>query len=635
MSDPVTKSEPTHTFQVDLRGMVDLLSHHLYSSPRVYIRELLQNAVDAITARRLIDPGAPAAITIAVGAGSRASSGAGSVTGSGSADSITVTDSGIGLTEEEVHRFLATIGRSSKRDEDGLALARTDFIGQFGIGLLACFVVADQITVVTRSARDPRAPAVEWSGYSDGRYSIRTLPSGARTEPGTAVTLVPRAGAEEWLGGGRVAALARHYGSLLKYEVVLDDGDGAPARITDTPAIWERRYPSPQARREALAAYCRHTFDFAPLDVIDLDLPLVGLRGVAFVLPTAVHPTRKAGHRVHLRGMLVSDQATELLPEWAFFVRCVVDADALRPTASREALYEDDTLAAVRDALGDRLRDWLAGLAASDPDMLNRFLSVHHLAVKALARHDDELLRMLLPWLPFETTDGSVTLDEFARAHPTILVTQTVEEFRQVASIASAAGLGVVNGGYTYDRDLVHRLPELRPGVSVLDLDPATVTAHLDTIDPAVELAAAGFLAVAREVVDRYGCDVALRTFHPVTVPALLVDDREARHERMRAEHEQAAAADPLWSDILGALRSAAPRAQLVLNHQCPLVRRIAAIRERSLTVTAVEALYGQALLLSRRPLRPNEQALLNRAFVGLLEHAAHEPASAPAEDQS
>ncbi|HET9169811.1 MAG TPA: HSP90 family protein [Actinospica sp.] len=599
----MSKPEPSHTFQVDLRGMVDLLSHHLYSSPRVYIRELMQNAVDAITARRLIDPGAPAGVKLRT------------------SGTLTVTDTGIGLTEEEVHRFLATIGRSSKRDEAGLIQTRSDFVGQFGIGLLACFVVADEITVVTRSAREPKAPAVEWHGYSDGRYSITTLPASAH-EFGTTVTLVPREGSEDWFGAARLTELARHYGSLLRYEVTLDGGDGVPVRITDTPAVWDRPHGSPIARREALAEHCRKTFDFTPLDVIDLDLPLVGLRGVAYVLPTSVHPNRRAGHRVHLKGMLVSDQAAELLPDWAFFVRCVVDSDGLRPTASREALYEDDTLAAVRDALGDRLRDWLTGLAASDPGLLGRFLSAHHLAVKALARYDDELLRALLPWLPFETTDGSVTMEEFSRTHPTILVTQTVEEFRQVSSIAAAAGLGVVNGGYTYDRDLIRRLPDLRPGVTVLDLDPDTVTAHLDSVDPSVELAASRFLAVARKVVDGYGCDVALRSFHPVTVPALLIDNREARHERGRAEQE--ASADGLWADILGALRSSAPRAQLVLNHQCPLVRRIAEISDPGLAESAVDGLYGQALLLSRRPLRPAEHAQLNKAFLGLLEYATH-----------
>ncbi|MEV7930131.1 MULTISPECIES: HSP90 family protein [unclassified Kitasatospora] len=603
-----------HTFQVDLRGLVDLLSHHLYSSPRVYLRELLQNAVDAISARRALDPQAPARIVV------RAD------------DELSVTDTGVGLTEADVHTFLATIGRSSKRDADGrldgagLAQARGDFIGQFGIGLLACFVVADEITVVTRSAATPDAPVIEWRGGSDGRYTIRTLPAAAKPEPGTTVTLVPRADAAEWTRSGRVLALARDFGSLLRHDVTVVDANGTEHRVNRTPP-WAERHGSPLARRDALTEYCRAAFDFTPLDTIDLDLPLVGLRGVAYVLPDAAPPSRRSGHRVHLKGMLLSDQAAELLPDWAFFVRCVVDTDGLRPTASREGLYADETLAAVRDALGVRIRDWLTGLSASDPALLHRFLSVHHLAVKELARYDDELLRMMLPWLPFETTDGNVTLDEFTRSHPVVLVTRTVEEFRQVAPIAGAAGLGVVNGGYTYDRDLVHRLPEIRPGVSVSDLDPGTVTAHLDTVDPAAELAANAFLAVAREVVGRFDCDVALRSFHPTNAPALLLDNREARHERSRAQ--LAEEADGLWADILGSLRAEAPRAQLVLNHLNPLVRRAATVTNRELAVTAVEALYGQAVLMTRRPLKASESALLNRSFISLLDHAmlGHESA--------
>ncbi|MEU9126933.1 HSP90 family protein [Kitasatospora sp. NPDC048540] len=609
------RTTSAHTFQVDLRGLVDLLSHHLYSSPRVYLRELLQNAVDAISARQALDPAATGAITVHAG------------------DELTVTDTGIGLTEADVHTFLATIGRSSKRDADGrldgtgLAAARGDFIGQFGIGLLACFVVADEITVVTRSARTPDAPVIEWRGSSDGRYTIRTLPDAAKPEPGTTVSLTPRPDAGQWTRADQVLELARNYGSLLRHEVTVVDPRGTRTPVNATPP-WAARHGSPQARRDALAAYCRTTFDFTPLDSIDLDLPLVGLRGVAYVLPDAAPPARRSGHRVHLKGMLLSEQADELLPEWAFFVRCVVDTDGLRPTASREGLYADETLAAVRDALGARIRDWLTGLSASDPALLHRFLGVHHLAVKALARYDDELLRMLLPWLPFETTDGNVTLDEFARSHPVILVARTVEEFRQVAPIAGAAGLGVVNGGYTYDRDLVHRLPEIRPGSSVADLDPGTVTAHLDAVDPAAELAAAAFLTIAREVVGRFDCDVALRSFHPTSAPALLLDNREARHERTRAQ--LADEADGLWADILGSLRAEVPRAQLVLNHLNPLVRRAASITHRELAVTAVEALYGQAVLLTRRPLRASESALLNRSFIGLLDHAmlGHEGAS-------
>jgi molecular chaperone HtpG len=592
--------QPTgHTFQVDLRGLVDLLSHHLYSSPRVYLRELLQNAVDAITARRGLDPGAPATVRIVVDAGT-----------------LRVDDSGIGLTEADVHRFLATIGRSSKRDEiAGVEVARREFLGQFGIGLLACFVVADEIRVVTRSAAEPDAPPVEWRATSDGSYSVRTLTTEDR-EPGTTVYLAPRPGAERWFAPERVRELVRDFGSLLPYEVTVG---GVPA--TDTPPVWDRTYPSPGARLSALAAYGTQVLGFAPLDVIELNV--AGVRGAAYVLPGPASPVERGRHRVYLKGMLLSGSAEGLLPEWAFFARAVIDTDLLRPTASREGLYEDETLAAVRDALGDRIRDWLTGLAAGEPERLRRFLDVHRLGVKALARYDEELLRIMLPWLPFETTDGVVSLTEFARNHPVVHLARTVEEFRQVAPIAAAQGLGVVNGGYTYDSELVEQLPRVLPGTLVQGLASDVVIAHLDMVDPTEELPLAGFLAAARARLDRLDCDVVLRAYHPVSIPALYLDSQGAHRERTRAQAE--AEADELWSEILSTLRSTAPRAQLVLNQLSPLLRRVATLPHAELTDTAIDALYGQALLMTHRPLRPADTALLNRAFGGLLTWAAGE----------
>ena len=127
------------TFQVDLRGMVDLLSRNLYSGPRVYVRELLQNCVDAISARRELDPQAPARISFTI-----------------EGNTLTCADTGIGLTEQEAGTLLSTIGASSKRDE--LGLARSDFLGQFGIGLLSCFMVSPEIDVRSRSAKRPQRP---------------------------------------------------------------------------------------------------------------------------------------------------------------------------------------------------------------------------------------------------------------------------------------------------------------------------------------------------------------------------------------------------------------------------------------------------------------------------------------------
>ncbi|KOG34899.1 MULTISPECIES: HSP90 family protein [Streptomyces] len=603
------------TFQVDLRGLVDLLSHHLYSSPRVYVRELLQNAVDAVTARQALDPVAEIRIRL------RAADG-----------TVSIEDSGIGLTTDEVHTLLATIGRSSKRGgEHGIESARREFLGQFGIGLLACFVVARRIRVVTRSARTPWAAPVEWLASDDGSYTVRTLPDEARPEPGTTVHLEARPGVGEWTEPSRVEELARDFGSLLPYDITFAGPDAVERTVTDRPAAWDRPHPTPASRRVALAGHCAQVFGFTPLDTIDLDLPVAGVRGVAYVLPEATSPAHKAGHRTYLKGMLLTDHASNLLPEWAFFVRAVVDTDTLRPTASRENLYDDETLAAVREALGARIRQWLAELAAGDPRRLSAFLGVHHLGVKSLARHDTELFELMLPWLPFETSDGDVGLEEFAAAHDEIHFTRTVEEFRQIAPIAAAHGLGVVNAGYTYDAELLALLPTVRPGVKVTELDAGAVTDRLDPVPTAAELALAPFLATARTRLDPHGCDVALRAFQPVGVPALYLDDRQARQERDRATAQENA--DSLWSDILGSLRGAAPRARLVLNHNNPLIRRIAGLPDAELTGTAVESLYGQALLMSQRPLRPADSTLLNRAFLGLLEWATHPTAPASTEE--
>ena len=126
-------------FQVNLSGIIELLSHHLYSGPQVYLRELLQNAVDAIQARRQLEPALVGEITVEL-----VRDGSGPAT-------LVFEDNGIGLTEEEVHTFLSTIGLSSKSED--LAKRRGDFIGQFGIGLLAGFMVTDEIVLITRSAR--------------------------------------------------------------------------------------------------------------------------------------------------------------------------------------------------------------------------------------------------------------------------------------------------------------------------------------------------------------------------------------------------------------------------------------------------------------------------------------------------
>lgn len=575
----------SENFQVDLQGIVDLLSNHLYSSPRVYLRELLQNAVDAITARRSIDPHAPQRIDVRT-----------------ADDTLSISDTGIGLRPDEVRELLATIGRSSKRDEIGFA--RTEFLGQFGIGLLSAFMVADEIEVVTQPAG---GPATRWVGTADGRYTLADTAD--RSEPGTTVTLTARRGSEQWYKRATVVELIRLFGALLPLEIVVDG-----ERVTDGQAPWE-------GSRADLVGYAQDKLGFTPFDVIHLNNPAAGLTGVAFVLPFAANPAERASHRVYLKRMLLAENVEGLLPDWAFFVRAVIDTSELRPTASREALFDDGNLEATRDALGAQLRGWLVRMGNTDPAKLDKFLSIHQLGVKALALHDDEMLRLVHRWLRFETNHGRMTTAELQERSAEIRYVSTVEEFRQLAAVAAAQQITVVNGGYTYDSELLERLPEVVPDLITTRFDPTELSTNFDSLDPDTELRLRPFVQLAQVALDPVGCEVVVRAFEPASLPALYLVDRSAQFaSELRATKSRA---DALWSEVLGALDTHDDsRPQLVLNHRSPLVRRMASLNDRELTQLAVEGLYGHALMLGYHPISPADSALVNRSFLGLLDQA-------------
>ena len=585
-----------HSFQVDLRGVVDLLSSHLYSSPDVYLRELVQNAVDALSARGPAASGSP----VVVECHERP----------GAAPVLSVEDEGVGLTVAEVHELLATIGSSSKRD--ALFEPGVDYLGRFGIGLLACFLVSDEIRVVTRSVRG--GPGVSWQGRSDGTYELRELTDDeGRAAAGTTVWLTARPGLEDHLRPETVRGLLQRYAGLLAQPILLRTAQGEE-RLAGRPLPWTGQ------DRDGLLAWGERELGERFLDAVPLELPAAGLTGVAFVLPESPSPASRQRHRVHLKRMLLSDSVDGLLPEWAFFVRAVVDTSALQPLASREGLYEDATLAAVREGLGDALRRWLTTVAAGEPARLQALVRVHALALKALAVHDAELLQVFAPWLPVETSLGRMTLTEVAR-RGVVRYAATTEDFRQMTQVATAEGMCLVNAGYTYDEELLHRLPGLLAGVAVEKVDPEDLTAVLGPVGAGDAAAATALVARCREVLADFDVDVDVRAFSPESLPCLYTAGDGARFSREVGEVTQVAGA--FWGPLLSQVHAAAPgrrEAQLVLNWRHPVVRRLAGPVAAGALRTAVEVLYLQALLMGRHPLRGRETTLLSGALGRLVE---------------
>ncbi|MDR1798491.1 MAG: HSP90 family protein [Bifidobacteriaceae bacterium] len=606
-------SEQREAFQVDLHGVVDLFAHHLYSSPRVYLRELLQNGVDAITARQALEPDCPAQVRLVPTDGG----------------GLEVHDTGIGLTAAEATELLATIGRSSKRSAD-LEQARGQYLGQFGIGLLSAFMVAERIEMYCRSARDLNAPPVCWTGYASGEYTLeeitleRYTQAAGTEEPGSTVVLQPRRDQEHWLKPDTVAALAEDFGSLLPLDIAiqakLPDGERLWRRLSLPQPPWLAEHPNPAARERALAAYCEQSLGFTPLASFDLNLPLVGLTGVAFVLPTATSPTNQSAHRAYLKRMLVGQKVQGLLPDWAFFVRCVVDSSALRPTASREALYEDEILLATREALGREVLRWTAELLETPSAAQRAFVKTHHLAIRALALHDPDMLELAAKVLPYETSLGVATLAEAQAAQGQVLYTTTVEDYRRVAPVARAQGLGLVNAGYVYDADLLSRLAKAKPEWRIRPLEAKDVEQTLTPLEPQEELDFLDLLLAAPTALDGLDCEAVVRRFEPSELPAMFVTDTEIEHQRALDQTRQAA--DNIWADVLGEFAQATASRRLVLNASNQTVRALAAVADGEVYQAGTRSLYVTAQLLAGEPLRAQEADLMNDALGTLLRRA-------------
>jgi molecular chaperone HtpG len=588
-------------FQVNLSGIIDLLSKHTYSSPDVFIRELLQNASDAILARTYLEPDHQGDCRV-------------ELHDDAAKPRLTFRDNGIGLTEGEVHLFLATIGQTSKGAES--FAPRNDFIGQFGIGLLSCFLVSDEVVVITRSAKE-NLKTIEWRGRTDGTYSLTFLDT--EHEPGTEVHLSCKTGSEEYFQFEKVRDLAHHYGSLLRFPITVTDEDQT-VRINDVRPPWEQEFPDDETERAAFMQYGADLFEMAFFDYVRLESPAGEVRGAAFVLPFSPSLAIKKAHRVYLKNMLLSEQTEGLLPDWAFFVKCVVSARDLRPTASREAFYEDDLLATVRLSLGGQLRQYLIDLAENSPSLLRKLINLHHLSFKALAVDDDEFFRIFMKWLPFETNMGPTTLTEYIENHEIVRYVSSWEEFQQTAAVASAQSLCVINGGYTYDAPLVRKLEYIFPGIQLIHVDANKLVlgfTHL-TLDEQSEIE--GFLKLATEVLQPFECIPEIRSFFPGELAALYNADPETLFKRSISDAKEVVSG--FWSSVLDEMASATSDswARLCFNYRNPVVHKVARINDENLMRHAIELLYVHAVLFSHRPLNEKEMGLLNAGVLGFID---------------
>lgn len=591
-------------FGVDLGGVIALLGRNLYSTPGVYLRELLQNAHDAVAARRAIDSSAPGVVRVVPA----------DVDEPGSPRGVlTVTDSGIGLAADDLVAFLSTVGASSKRD--ALDLPREGFLGRFGIGLLSCFLVADAIRVESRRAGSDEV--VEWVGTGDGRYSTRVL-EGVRRPEGTTVTISPRPGEGILVESPGVLDLVARYAEFLPVALAVASLGGDREFGGPAPFLMD-----PVERPSDVLEFGERLIGGRPFAAVPLEVAATQSRGVAYILPASPGAAAEPVARVSLGGMLVSEQQHGVTPEWAFFARVVLDSRGLHPTASREAIVDDDALEQTRDEIGAMLRSWIVDLSTRDPVGMAAFIQSHGLALKLMALVDDGFARFIVRWLPVETTRGSQTIGDLLATGSPLLVAASVDDYRQAAPLIGADEV-LINGGYTADLAVLEMLPILHPDAEVEVLEVARLLDQL-TMPPAAEQAAADALALRAEAVlaDRE-CDVAVRAFPRADPPAVIVVDPVARRRADRRRTRDRGLGGP-WLSVLTRIdelmdADAAPRSKVFLNWSNPLVAALAR-RPRGVTGAAVtRILYVQALMAGFHPLTAQDRRELSTALADLLD---------------
>ena len=582
-------------FKVNLGGMIDILANHLYSSPDVFIRELLQNGTDAISGRRLLDPTFnQGKITIRVTPG----------------ESITFTDNGTGLTEAEIHQFLAVIGQSSKRDlETGRIL--DDYIGRFGIGMLSCFMVTDEILLRTRSVKEPDK-AYEFQGRPDGTYSI-TETDTADVPVGTRILIQTKAGAEQYFDEETVTRLVRYYGLPLPFPVMLESEDGTQSRINEM-------IPAGSNARDSVMALGREIFESDFLGYIPLESKSGLFSGVAYILPHAVSLHAKTHHRIYLKNMLLTEDGESILPKWSGFLRCFLNTQKLRPTASRENFYEDDLLAQARDELSACISEYLIGLSAKNPPLLEDIIRIHIMAIKSMASEDETFFRTFIPFIRFETNMGELTGKELLSRHDPISFTTDINQFHRTSALMLSQGQLLVNACYVYDASLLRMLQDYEPELIIYPLELVTFDEFLEEPGGDAQKEAAELLHIAEPLFRKFDCDAALKAFSPSQLPVFyMLDDnaqtlREIRHSQENS-HE-------LFSSMLNAFAEeiGPARAAFYLNWRNPLIKRLARLQDAEKVRVCLEILYVQALLTGRFPMQGNEMSLLNDNLIQLIE---------------
>lgn len=450
--------------KTNFAGLVNLLAKNLYPEPDVFIRELIQNAHDSIQLRKIKEPHLHGKIDIIASAPEC---------------TISFEDNGQGMDKSDIENFLSTIGRSGT-GEQSQKLRDEDFsvetIGQFGIGLLSAFVIAEQIDVYT--CKYVSTQGWHWSNCGGDTYSL-TACEWPQEGPGSRVVVKVKEHETTHIKEATVRDTIKKYADFIPFNILLN-GNG-PVNVVNAP--WHLPNQTDAEREHALELFIKERYDSTPLHIIPVNTVSPRAMGVLYIPDHHVLSSDANGVvDIFQERMAIRMKDQDLLPAWAKFIVGVIDSPDLSPTAARDNIRKNEAYYNLRNVLGGLITQSIMQLSHKDQRKFFRICNWHHYHLKGMAVHHQEFFNAVIEYLPFETNKGELTLKEIVGQQPSKVGEKVPIYFfsfgydsNQFYELCEAKNLIAINTGKAHDEPLLRKYVKLYPNkLELMQMD------HLD-----------------------------------------------------------------------------------------------------------------------------------------------------------
>jgi len=426
MSEAAAATPEKMGFKAEVRELLKLMIHSLYSHREIFLRELISNASDANDKLRFLALATPGLLGDEKDLGIW-------VEADAKAGTISVRDNGIGMNRDEAVAHLGTIAKSGTAEFFGKltgdAQKDSALIGQFGVGFYSAFIVADRVEVLSRRAGEPAAAGVRWTSAADGEFTVETV---ERAERGTQVILHLKDDAKEYADSWRLRSLVRRYSDHLAFPVYMPKEGAATLdfeAVNQAKALWTR--PRTEITDDEYREFYRHiTHDGeAPLgwshNKVEGKREYTSLLYIPARAPFDLNQRDAArGLKLHVKRVFIMDDAEQFLPLYLRFIKGVLDSSDLPLNVSRELLQKDPEVEAMKSALTKRALDLVSRIAKEEPGKYSQLWREFGAVLKEGVAEDYSSRDKLLPLLRFNSThdqggdDDTSLADYVARMQP-------------------------------------------------------------------------------------------------------------------------------------------------------------------------------------------------------------------------